>query len=78
MRKTVDKPKNKSIIVIVNDDNVAISDDAEAKLKKYTVMIIGDSDKYETIAKNVNGTLAGAIAKRLIANGTWTQVKEEK
>ncbi len=47
-------------------------------MKKYTVMIIGDSGKYETIAKNVNGTLAGAIAKRLKANGTWTQVKEEK
>lgn len=47
-------------------------------MKKYTVMIIGDSGKYETVAKNVNGILAGAIAKRLRSNGTWTQVKEEK
>lgn len=46
-------------------------------MKTYTVMIIGESGRYETIAKNVNGILAGAIAKRLRAQGTWTQVKEE-
>lgn len=31
-------------------------------MKKYTVMIIGDSGKYETVASGVNGRLAGAIA----------------
>ena len=46
-------------------------------MKTYTVMIIGDSGNYETVAKNVSGKLAGAIAKRLRAQGTWTQVKEE-
>lgn len=46
-------------------------------MKKYTVVIIGDSGKYETVAKSVSGALAGAIAKRLRAKGTWTQVKEE-
>lgn len=46
-------------------------------MKTYTVMIIGESGKYETVAKSANGILAGAIAKKLRAQGTWTQVKEE-
>lgn len=46
-------------------------------MKTYTVLIIGESGKYETVAKNVNGILAGAIVKRLRTQGTWAQVKEE-
>ncbi len=32
-------------------------------MKKYTVMIIGDSGKYETVASGVNGRLAGELAE---------------
>lgn len=46
-------------------------------MKTYTVMIIGESGKYETVAKNVSGKLAGAIAKTYRANGVWVQTKEE-
>lgn len=46
-------------------------------MKTYTIMIIGDSGRYETVEKNVSGILAGAIAKRLRAQGAWAQVKEE-
>lgn len=46
-------------------------------MKTYTVMIIGNSGKYKTVAKKANGILAGAIAKRLRAQGIWTQVREE-
>lgn len=46
-------------------------------MKKYTVMIIGESGKYETVASGVNGILAGEIAKRYRANGVWVQTKEE-
>lgn len=49
----------------------------EQKMKTYTVMIIGESGKYETVAKNVSGKLAGAIAKHYRANGVWVQTKEE-
>lgn len=49
----------------------------EQKMKTYTVMIIGESGKYETVAKNVSGKLAGAIAKTYRANGVWVQTKEE-
>ena len=48
-----------------------------AKNETYTVMIIGESGKYETVAKNVSGRLAGAIAKHYRANGVWVQTKEE-
>lgn len=47
-------------------------------MKKYTVMIIGESGKYETVASGVSGRLAGAIAKHYRANGVWVQTKEEE
>ncbi len=47
-------------------------------MKKYTVMIIGDSGKYETVASGVNSRLAGAIAKHYRAKGVWAQTKEEE
>lgn len=46
-------------------------------MEKYTVMIIGEKGIYETVAKGVSGVLSGAIARRLIKSGIWTQVKEE-
>ncbi len=46
-------------------------------MKTYTVMIIGESGKYETVAKNVSGKLAGAIPKHYRANHVWAQTKEE-
>ncbi len=50
----------------------------EEAMKKYTVMIIGESGKYETVASGVNGRLAGALAKHYRANGVWVQTKEEE
>lgn len=47
-------------------------------MKKYTVMIIGDSGKYETVASGVNGRLADSIAKHYRANGVWVQTKAEE
>lgn len=47
-------------------------------MKKYTVMIIGESGKYETVASGVNGRPAGALAKHYRANGVWVQTKEEE
>lgn len=45
--------------------------------KTYSVLIINEDGIYETVAKNVSGILAGAIAKRLRSQGVWVQTKEE-
>lgn len=50
--------------------------DKEMK-KTYSVLIINEKGIYETVAKNVSGILAGAIAKRLRSQGIWVQTKEE-
>ena len=47
-------------------------------MKSYTVMIIGESGKYETVASGVNGRLADSIAKHYRANGVWVQTKAEE
>ncbi len=44
---------------------------------KYAVFIIGESGKYETVARGISGGLAGAIKKRYIKSGVWAQVKKE-
>lgn len=46
-------------------------------MKRYTVMIIGESGKYETVAKGVSGKLAGSIVKHYRANSVWVQTQEE-
>lgn len=44
---------------------------------KYSVLIIGESGKYETVARGISGVLAGAIKKEYIKSGVWAQVKKE-
>ena len=47
-------------------------------MKKYSVLIINENGKYQTVAEGVNGTLAGAIAKRYRSAGVWVQIKDDE
>lgn len=46
-------------------------------MNTYSVMIIGDKGIYETVAKGLNGMLAGAVKRAYMAAGVWAQIKEE-
>lgn len=49
----------------------------EINMKTYKVLIINERGVYETVAKGVNGRLAGAIKRHYMSNGIWAQVMEE-